>query len=417
MAQQPSSDALPGTSASFFEEESTDDAEEFYEEEVLDDDDDDDEMIEEFEESSSETTEEVILNDEQLQEQRPLDPEGRLADQQSEGDFRGSNPSSFASSSYATSHTTSRTTSKASSEDRTKSPSPTGGTDKSNGFPTIAEETTTTSLRPRTSGSMASSSRQSETDHAPGAAATAGKVTSTVTDSTTAGVKVQRATFPSSFFLLCVAIWIVLIAVGIVVGVTVSEREKKVLDPIDVPTVSPAPTALGETRSPTMLVPTVAPTAMPSESTETFLDVFAQVAGDAVYEEGSSARLAAEWMLTQDPSGTSLNFNVMSQAAWQQRYLLVYLYYRTTDNRQSEWLSCNPPVFVGSQTTDCQFANPTELPGGRLVFDRVPSGRWLSAAHECDWGGISCQTVADDVTGSRLAVTSILLGTFDMMAM
>lgn len=223
-------------------------------------------------------------------------------------------------------------------------------------------------------------------------------------------VKVQRATFPSSGFLFCVAIFIVIVAAGIVTGVSIAGREKKVLDPIEEPTVSPSPTFPGETANPTVFQPTVSPTDRPTPPTETFLDLFAQVVGDDVYEQGTSAQLAADWMLTQDPAQTPLNFEVQSQLGWQQRYLLVFLYYATTNNRQSEWLSCNPPIFAGSQTVDCQFANPTELPGGRLVYDRVPSNRWLSAANECDWAGITCQTISDEVTGARLAVTSILLG-------
>jgi hypothetical protein len=223
-------------------------------------------------------------------------------------------------------------------------------------------------------------------------------------------VKVQRSTFPSSAFLISVAICIVLVTAGIVTGVSIAGRNKKVLDPLEVPTVSPAPTSPGETLPPTVFQPTVTPTQMPTEATETFLDLFAQVVGDAVYEDGTSAQLAADWMLTQDPAQIPLSFQSMSQSAWLQRYILVYLYYVTTNNRQTEWLSCNPPVFVGSQTVECEFSNPTEIPGGRVVYDPVPSNRWLSKAMECGWAGITCQTVPDDVTETRLAVTSIMLG-------
>jgi hypothetical protein len=219
----------------------------------------------------------------------------------------------------------------------------------------------------------------------------------------------QRTTFPSSGLLFCMVVCIVAIAAGIVTGVTIYAREKKVYDPLPVPTVSPAPSSPGATRAPTMLRPTTSPTQSPTVESTAFYDLFASAVGDDVFVEGTSAYLAAQWMLTEDPAQYPLNFNTRSEQAWLQRYVLVYLYYATTDNRNTEWLSCNPPIFVGSQETDCEFAKPTELPGGRLVYDRVPSKMWLSAAPECDWAGITCQTVSDPVSGGRLAVTSIML--------
>jgi cobalamin biosynthesis Mg chelatase CobN len=259
-----------------------------------------------------------------------------------------------------------------------------------------------------TNGSQSPQSQSSQ------AAAGVVNTRSTTTSTTSPSVKKneQRITFPSSGLLFCIAFCILAVTAGIVTGVTIYAREKKVFDPLPVPTVSPAPTSPGETRAPTMLLPTTSPTQSPTLSQATFLELFETVVGPDVYVEGSTANLAAQWMLTEDPQMEPLNFNSKSEEAWLQRYLLVYLYYATTDNRNVEWLSCNPPIFAGSQTTDCEFANPTELPGGRLVYDRVPSNQWLSAADECNWAGITCQTVSDPVMGGRLAVTSILLGTF-----
>jgi len=81
----------------------------------------------------------------------------------------------------------------------------------------------------------------------------------------------------------------------------------------------------------------------------------------------------------------------------------------------------------------CRFTYPTEIPGGRIIYDLVPSYRWLSASDECQWGGVACgKTVTDEIdididindrdptanatsasttttTKSRLAVTSIVL--------
>ncbi|KAG7341592.1 protein kinase domain containing protein [Nitzschia inconspicua] len=359
MAYRPSSFGTGSSSQDYIEEEvhdSTDDEEEFYEEEieeeVIDEDDDD---------------------DNHPSHQPPRDPEGELAEDfirpQSEGDL---NPTSLSSGS-----TPGRKFSQQSSYQSGASRLSSVHEDHALSTSSLPKSEEVTTMK-----------------------SASGEV-----------VKVQRATFPSSGFLFGIAILIILVAAGIVTGVSIVGRNKKVLDPIEVPTVSPRPTSPGETLAPTIFQPTVSPTAFPTVSPETMLDLFARVVGEDVYVEGTSAQQAADWMLNQDPAQIPLSLEAMSQAAWEQRYLLVYLYYATTGNRQTEWLSCNPPIFVGSQTVDCEFSSPTELPGGRLIFDRVPSNRWLSAAHECDWAGISCQTVGgtNDNTETRLAVTSINL--------
>lgn len=224
--------------------------------------------------------------------------------------------------------------------------------------------------------------------------------------------RVQKATFPSSGLLFGLGIAIVFVVSGIVTGVTVYGRTPNMTDPLPVPTISPAPTPFGQTAVPTVLVPTTSPSIQPTLSPQVFFDLFETVVGSSVNEEGTSANLAANWMLMDDPAAYPLNFNSRSEAAWIQRYLLVYLYYSTTDNRQTEWLSCNPPPDELPLETECTFANPTEVPGGRVIYDFIPSRRWLSAAPDCSWAGVSCQTVSDDVSGGRLAVTSINLGTY-----
>jgi hypothetical protein len=376
MASRPASSATGGSSQEYTEEEvhdSTDDEEEFYEEEY-DEEEELDDILEEDEEDEQQQEQQA---DDQLS--TPRDPEGDLAGEvikpQSEGEYKPSSSSSMSSpgrkssqqSSYP-SHKSMASGSSSVPEDQISPYSP----------PQLGNKTTVTTMR------MASDEL----------------------------VKVEKATFPSSGLLFGVAILIILVAAGIVTGVSIVGRNKKVLDPLDVPTISPSPTSPGETWAPTIIQLTASPTTVPTVSTETMLDVFAQVVGDDVYVEGTAAQQAADWMLNQDPAQIPFSIEVKSQSAWQQRYLLVYLYYTTTGNRQSEWLSCNPPVFVGSQTTDCEFASPTELPGGRLIFDRVPSNRWLSAAHECDWAGVTCQTIDDEQSGTTLAVTSIMLGKY-----
>lgn len=50
----------------------------------------------------------------------------------------------------------------------------------------------------------------------------------------------------------------------------------------------------------------------------------------------------------------------------------------------------------------CKYTYPTELPGGRIIYDMVPSHTWLSAADECKWGGVACGvTVTDEIMASK----------------
>jgi len=76
-------------------------------------------------------------------------------------------------------------------------------------------------------------------------------------------------------------------------------------------------------------------------------------------------------------------------------------------------------IFVDESITTCEFAYPTELADGQVLYSPVPSHRWLSATDECDWGGVACGvTVTESVEvesgilsdQSRQAVTSIVLG-------
>jgi hypothetical protein len=236
--------------------------------------------------------------------------------------------------------------------------------------------------------------------------------------------KVRKIMFPSAYMLFCLGVLIVLITGGIVTGISIYARDNDPLDPLDRPTISPSPNAAPFQPGPSRPIPdfpTPAPSAAPSVQFTTILNLFATVAGDDVYQTGTSANLAANWMILQDPQlvengGTvpSAFTDQRTEAGWIQRYLLVLLYYATTENRDSEWLSCNPlPDATAETSTACQFTNPTEINGNRILYDIVPSNRWLSAADECNWAGISCITVVDEMTSTtRLAVTSINLGTY-----
>lgn len=234
--------------------------------------------------------------------------------------------------------------------------------------------------------------------------------------------KVRKVLFPSSYMLFCLGVLIVLVTGGIVTGISIYARDNDPLDPLERPSTSPSPNAPNAAPS-IPDFPTASPSAAPSVQFTVLLDLFASVVGDDVYQTGTSANLAANWMILQDPqiveNGGTVPQAFTSQrteAGWIQRYLLVFLYYSTTNNRETEWLSCNPLDTTSSTSnTACQFTNPTEINGNRIIYDIVPSNRWLSAADECDWAGIECITVADEQAGvTRLAVTSINLGTFEL---
>jgi len=219
------------------------------------------------------------------------------------------------------------------------------------------------------------------------------------------------------------AVTIALLTIGLVVGLTWYLWERPSLDPIcppddaccKNPSLCSASEPTFDGKDGTPLTPT----------DEELLNLFESVAGNAARSDFTSAGMAANWMLNEDP-GKLLKSR--SDQAWIQRYLLVYTYYATTLNRSTAWLSCNPPteneLTLGDIDT-CMFTYPTELPGGNVIYDMVPSHRWLSAADECQWGGVACgKTVVDEInvdtgdkgsnipiksTMKRSAVTSIVL--------
>jgi hypothetical protein len=86
---------------------------------------------------------------------------------------------------------------------------------------------------------------------------------------------------------------------------------------------------------------------------------------------------ALEWMIHQDPMQL-----VPVDSNFFQRYIVVYLYYATTV--KGLWRSCNPAV---GQEVD--FCYRSTFSCGE-VYDKTPSTRWLSAVHECQFSGITC---------------------------
>jgi len=199
----------------------------------------------------------------------------------------------------------------------------------------------------------------------------------------------QHSAFPSSTLLIVLAMFIVVV-VGVIVGCLVYYVwEREVLDPIAPPDVE-IPSITTITIDPDSSNPLV-----PSD--ESLLELFATVAGNATLVEDpeSAYALAADWMLYEDPGKEDLTLLPRSDRAWLQRYILVYTYFATTSDGETTWLSCNPDE-DGLEESACMFSSARELPNGELVYDPVPSFRWLSGADECLWGGVACGTTIQE---------------------
>ena len=205
----------------------------------------------------------------------------------------------------------------------------------------------------------------------------------------------KHSKFPSVPMLIGMVVFIILGFGGLIAGLTWYLWDKQPLAPFPVPTTDVPTITLVPTDSPTRFMPsssTPIPETFPDD--ETLLQLFATVFGTNEYSKvftavcasqrfefgllcSTTAGLAANWMLYEDPSRT--NTIRRSDDGWIQRYLLVYLYYSTTNDRTTTWLSCNPlskdaadpstdtEIVERSSSVDnsCQFTYPTELPGGR----------------------------------------------------
>ena len=96
-----------------------------------------------------------------------------------------------------------------------------------------------------------------------------------------------------------------------------------------------------------------------------------------------------------------------------QRFVLGWFWFHTTNSGASPWISCNPPNAQDGDTAECEFLTSSlvEVVDGDPVicYDAVPAMRWLSAAHECEWAGITCdgneQVVSIELIGVALTGT------------
>ena len=86
-----------------------------------------------------------------------------------------------------------------------------------------------------------------------------------------------------------------------------------------------------------------------------------------------------------------------------QRFVLVWLWYHTTNNGAVPWTHCNPRGSNVMQSQSCEFLTSLQLDDqSNLCFQsETPADRWLSPTNECNWGGISCSD-SGQVTSIKL---------------
>lgn len=151
---------------------------------------------------------------------------------------------------------------------------------------------------------------------------------------------------------------------------------------------------------------------------EELMEIFEGLGFGSVNDTSTDLGMAAQWMLNEDPGKTDPTLLPRSEDGWAQRFTMAYFYFANTEvvnNTRSEWVSCNPPA--EGEDDLCEFSAPIYLPNGDIIYDSIPSYRWLSGADECLWGGVACGTTIYDTENTfgngpiyRSAVTSIELG-------
>lgn len=158
-------------------------------------------------------------------------------------------------------------------------------------------------------------------------------------------------------------------------------------------------------------------------------NAFVALVGEDIYSSGTSQNLAAWWVLKEDPIRYQASLEQM-----QQRFLLAYFYFATTNNCKEPWLSCNFEHYLTYPENEnrvstryavdedwsrsCKFMKPLVNEQGHIDgFETVESFRWLSRYSECTWAGIRCKNMETDgdldvnESSSFNAVVEINLGT------
>lgn len=150
--------------------------------------------------------------------------------------------------------------------------------------------------------------------------------------------------------------------------------------------------------TPTFQIPTSAPTCERcSIGIEEQLEL--EVGSEKLYDPSTSEFLAKEWIINEDPLQLlPMDANLI------QRFLLATFYFET--HQLGDWLSCNRQSSDDEDET-CSFDRIINI--YPLEYEGVPSIRWLSSEHECQWAGINCdelnQTRIIDLPGQDIQGT------------
>lgn len=121
-------------------------------------------------------------------------------------------------------------------------------------------------------------------------------------------------------------------------------------------------------------------------------------------EHGGAEHQALKWLINIDTFAQN-NLNARNL---EQRFLLAYFYYETSELSNSPWLSCNPPNKTIHVKWDfCNFKEYFKWhDSDEDPYRDTRSTRWLSPGRrECQWAGITCDG-DDGISGS---VTKISL--------
>ncbi|CAB9505224.1 receptor-like protein kinase precursor [Seminavis robusta] len=105
---------------------------------------------------------------------------------------------------------------------------------------------------------------------------------------------------------------------------------------------------------------------------------------------------AFDWIVNQDPM--HLDYNAPNLV---QRFLLVLFYYQTT--RHKPWRECNPPAGPQMSANSGFCYEPFFFTGE--ATSTIWGDQWLSASHECQWAGITCQKMQP----AKMQVTELRL--------
>lgn len=177
----------------------------------------------------------------------------------------------------------------------------------------------------------------------------------------------------------------------------------------------------------------------PSEADTEILQYLSSVVGDRIFLEGTSAYIAARYLLYQDPrfnevqrrrrrnmqdvdtgddtmtnttqddevvtSNPTLNstdiisLEDLSNEEILQRYLVILLYFLTTSNRTLPWET-------GCAAVELLAESRRQLEEDDVLCefgDNETASIWLSAASECDWAGVTCDDISNQITALSLS--------------